>query len=187
MTLGGLALAIGMLVDNAIVVLENINRLREAGQSPEEAAVNGSDEVTAAIVASTLTTLAVFLPPVLSVTEASLLALEHNRGLSVQRLGPPIQRSREEQERAVFDPLLSADLSTDAQRSQRVNRSSTAQGPCRPAPARRRCPPSRLNRPGARPGWANSFPPAPTSVSSWRASGARPRTRRWTCTRRGWG
>jgi len=62
MTLGGLALGIGMLVDNAIVVLENIYRLREAGQEPESAAVNGSREVVAAVITSTLTTLAVFLP-----------------------------------------------------------------------------------------------------------------------------
>ena len=62
MTLGGLALGIGMLVDNAIVVLENIHRLRESGQPAEPAAVNGSEEVTSAIVASTLTTLVVFLP-----------------------------------------------------------------------------------------------------------------------------
>ncbi len=62
MTLGGLALGIGMLVDNSIVVLENIYRLRESGQSRLKAAVNGSDEVTAAVVAGTLTTLAVFGP-----------------------------------------------------------------------------------------------------------------------------
>ncbi len=62
MTLGGLALGIGMLVDNAIVVLENIYRLRESGRDPGPAAVQGSQEVTAAVVASTLTTLAVFLP-----------------------------------------------------------------------------------------------------------------------------
>jgi len=62
MTLGGLALGIGMLVDNAIVVLENIYRLRISGDPPEKAALNGSEEVTAAIVASTSTTLAVFLP-----------------------------------------------------------------------------------------------------------------------------
>jgi HAE1 family hydrophobic/amphiphilic exporter-1 len=62
MTLGGLALGIGMLVDNAIVVLENIYRLRQSGQGPIQAAINGSGEVTAAILASTLTTLAVFLP-----------------------------------------------------------------------------------------------------------------------------
>jgi len=62
MTLGGLALGVGMLVDNAIVVLENIFRLRESAGGPEQAAVAGSDEVTPAIIASTLTTLVVFLP-----------------------------------------------------------------------------------------------------------------------------
>lgn len=62
MTLGGLALGVGMLVDNAIVVLENIYRLRESGQSSETAAIKGSQEVVAAVVASTLTTLVVFLP-----------------------------------------------------------------------------------------------------------------------------
>ena len=61
MTLGGLALGVGMLVDNAIVVLENIYRLRESGDR-EKAALEGSEEVTPAIIASTLTTLAVFLP-----------------------------------------------------------------------------------------------------------------------------
>ena len=62
MTLGGLALGIGMLVDNAIVVLENIFRMRESGDSLEHATVNGTEEVTAAVVASTLTTVVVFLP-----------------------------------------------------------------------------------------------------------------------------
>jgi HAE1 family hydrophobic/amphiphilic exporter-1 len=62
MTLGGLALGIGMLVDNAIVVLENIFRMRESGDLLEHAAVNGAEEVTAAVIASTLTTVVVFLP-----------------------------------------------------------------------------------------------------------------------------
>jgi HAE1 family hydrophobic/amphiphilic exporter-1 len=62
MTLGGLALGIGMLVDNAIVVLENIYRLRESGLPHDKSAVEGSEEVTAAIIASTLTTVVVFLP-----------------------------------------------------------------------------------------------------------------------------
>ncbi len=62
MTLGGLALGIGMLVDNSIVVLENIYRLRERGLGAEQAAIDGSEEVTSAVIASTLTTLAVFLP-----------------------------------------------------------------------------------------------------------------------------
>lgn len=62
MTLGGLALGVGMLVDNAIVVLENIYRLKEGGENRQEAAIKGSSEVTSAIIASTLTTLVVFLP-----------------------------------------------------------------------------------------------------------------------------
>ena len=62
MTLGGLALGIGMLVDNAIVVLENIYRFRESGTAPQQAAIEGTEEVTSAIIASTLTTLVVFLP-----------------------------------------------------------------------------------------------------------------------------
>jgi hydrophobic/amphiphilic exporter-1 (mainly G- bacteria), HAE1 family len=62
MTLGGLALGIGMLVDNAIVVLENIFRLREQGHAPRDAAIQGTQEVRSAVIASTITTLAVFLP-----------------------------------------------------------------------------------------------------------------------------
>ena len=62
MTLGGLALGVGMLVDNAIVVLENIYRMRENNVAPDVAAIRGTEEVTGAIIASTLTTLAIFLP-----------------------------------------------------------------------------------------------------------------------------
>jgi HAE1 family hydrophobic/amphiphilic exporter-1 len=62
LSLSGLALGVGMLVDNAIVVVENIARLREAGQGPLEAARNGVAEVAGAITSSTLTTIAVFLP-----------------------------------------------------------------------------------------------------------------------------
>ena len=62
MSLGGLALGIGLLVDNAIVVLENIARHREEGKAPLEAASVGAGEVSMAIVASTLTTVAVFGP-----------------------------------------------------------------------------------------------------------------------------
>ena len=62
MSLGGIALAIGLLVDNAIVVLENIDRYKSQGMSKVEAAVTGCKEVSGAIFASTLTTLAVFVP-----------------------------------------------------------------------------------------------------------------------------
>ncbi|WP_153720585.1 efflux RND transporter permease subunit [Sporosarcina cascadiensis] len=62
MTLGALALGIGMLVDNAIVVIENIERHLAMGKDPKVAANEGSKEVGGAITASTLTTLAVFVP-----------------------------------------------------------------------------------------------------------------------------
>lgn len=64
MTLGALALGIGMLVDNAIVVIENINRHLSLGKNSKEAAHVGTKEVAGAITASTLTTVAVFLPVV---------------------------------------------------------------------------------------------------------------------------
>lgn len=62
MTLGGLALGVGMMVDNSIVILENIYRHRQEGMEGLEAAKFGANEVTGAITASTLTTVAVFLP-----------------------------------------------------------------------------------------------------------------------------
>ena len=62
MSLGGLALGIGMLVDNAIVVLESIFRCREEGDDMVEAARRGASEVGMAVTASTLTTIAVFFP-----------------------------------------------------------------------------------------------------------------------------
>ncbi|MCG1024866.1 efflux RND transporter permease subunit [Dehalobacter sp.] len=62
MTLGGLMLGIGRLVDDSVVVLENIYRFRQNGYSRIEAAVKGSSEVIIAVMASTLTTVAVFLP-----------------------------------------------------------------------------------------------------------------------------
>ncbi|MEP6485352.1 MAG: efflux RND transporter permease subunit [Rudaea sp.] len=62
MSLGGLALATGMVVDDSIVVLENIARLREHGIGIVEASVKGAREVSMAVIASTLTTVAVFFP-----------------------------------------------------------------------------------------------------------------------------
>ncbi len=64
MSLGGLALGVGMLVDNAIVVLEAIYRRREEGMGAVEAARKGGADVGRAVTASTLTTVAVFLPVV---------------------------------------------------------------------------------------------------------------------------
>jgi HAE1 family hydrophobic/amphiphilic exporter-1 len=73
MTLSGLALGVGMLVDNAVVVLENMVRKNQAGISLREAAVSGADEVLLAVTASTVTTVVVFLPIVFVNREISIL------------------------------------------------------------------------------------------------------------------
>lgn len=65
MTLAGLALGVGMLVDNSIVILENIYSYRERGTKPGVAAVLGAEEMSSAITSSTLTTVCVFLPMIL--------------------------------------------------------------------------------------------------------------------------
>ncbi|MDP2971250.1 MAG: efflux RND transporter permease subunit [Deltaproteobacteria bacterium] len=62
MTLGGLALGVGRLVDDAIVVLENINRHIELGESPEEASYKGATEVSKPVIAATITSIVVFTP-----------------------------------------------------------------------------------------------------------------------------
>ncbi|WP_059103451.1 efflux RND transporter permease subunit [Shouchella shacheensis] len=62
MTLGGLALGVGLVIDNAIVVIENIYRHLSKGKTPKLAALDGTKEVLGAITASTLTTISVFLP-----------------------------------------------------------------------------------------------------------------------------
>ena len=61
-SLAGLALGVGMLVDNSIVAIENIYRLRQEGRTAKEAAIEGAKEISGAITASTLTTACVFLP-----------------------------------------------------------------------------------------------------------------------------
>lgn len=80
-SLSGLALGIGMLVDNSIVVIENIYRLRSLGESPKRAAVEGAKQVTGAIVASTLTTICVFAPIVF--TEGITRQLFVDMGLTI--------------------------------------------------------------------------------------------------------
>ena len=80
-SLSGLALGIGMLVDNSIVVIENIYRLRNEGLPMKEAAVEGAKEVAGAIVASTLTTVCVFAPIVF--TEGITRQLFVDMGLTI--------------------------------------------------------------------------------------------------------
>jgi HAE1 family hydrophobic/amphiphilic exporter-1 len=76
MSFGGLALGIGMVIDNSIVVLENIVRLRENRHSPEESALTGTRQVTGAIIASTLTTTVIFLPVIFMQTISGMLFRE---------------------------------------------------------------------------------------------------------------
>ena len=76
MSFGGLALGIGLIVDNAIVVLENIVRLRENGRDLEESALTGTKQVAGAIIASTLTTSVIFLPVVFMQTISGMLFKE---------------------------------------------------------------------------------------------------------------
>lgn len=74
MTLGGIALGVGLLVDNAVVVIENTFRHLEKGSPRQESAVLGATEVGLAITASTLTTMAIFIPMSLSQSIAGKLA-----------------------------------------------------------------------------------------------------------------
>ena len=135
MSLGGLTLGIGMLVDNSIVVLESIDRKRKSGLRRMTAAVEGTLEVSAAVSASTLTTVAVFLPLVfvegiagqlfgdqaLTVTFSLLASLvvaitviPMLAGLGAERAESPGEEAREESghlgrfERAYHGLLLSA-------------------------------------------------------------------------------
>lgn len=80
-SLSGLALGVGMLVDNSIVVIENIYRMRSEGKSMREAAIEGAKEVAGAIMASTLTTVCVFLPIVF--TEGITRQLFVDMGLTI--------------------------------------------------------------------------------------------------------
>jgi len=72
-SLAGISFAVGMLVDNAIVVLENIDRHRSLGKSPWNASYDGAKEVWGAVLASTTTTVAVFLPIIFMAEEAGQL------------------------------------------------------------------------------------------------------------------
>ena len=82
-SLAGLAFAVGLVVDNAIVVLENIFTHIQKGKSPTQAAIDGTQEVGGAMLASTLTTVAVFIPIVLVTGEAGQLFFDLGIALSV--------------------------------------------------------------------------------------------------------
>ena len=72
-SLAGIAFAVGMVVDSAIVVLENIYRHLQSGEEPFQAAYKGTTEVWGAVLASTLTTIGVFIPVILVEQEVGQL------------------------------------------------------------------------------------------------------------------
>lgn len=119
MTLGGLALGVGMLVDNAIVVLENIYRYRQEGYNRKEAASRGSQEVGMAILASTLTTVIVFLPVVFVEGLASQLFKELALTITFSLLASLIVA-------LTFIPMLSSKILRISKRDQTFN--GTARG-----------------------------------------------------------
>ncbi|MCH1984294.1 efflux RND transporter permease subunit [Ruminococcus sp. OA3] len=120
-SLSGLALGVGMLVDNSIVVIENIYRLRSLGYTRKKAAVAGARQVAGAIMASTLTTICVFLPIVF--TEGITRQLFVDMGLTiaysllaslfialtlVPMMSAGMLKNVKEQRQPMFDRLLSA-------------------------------------------------------------------------------
>ncbi len=118
-SLSGLAVAVGMLVDNSVVVIENIYRLRAKGANVIQAAVSGARQVAGAVTASTLTTICVFLPIVfiegitkqlftdlaLTMTYALLASLIVSLTL-VPAMASGMLRKEKVQKHAVFDKLL---------------------------------------------------------------------------------
>ena len=121
MSLSGLALGIGMLVDNSIVVIENIYRLRGKGIAAPRAAVQGTRQVAGAIIASTLTTACVFLPMIyttgivndlmspmsLTIVFCLLASLVVAMTL-VPAAGSTILRNVKEKQHPLFDKILDA-------------------------------------------------------------------------------
>ena len=118
-SLSGLAVAVGMLVDNSVVVIENIYRLRSKGANVIQAAVSGATQVAGAVTASTLTTVCVFLPIVfvegitrqlftdlaLTMTYALLASLIVSLTL-VPAMASGLLRKEKKQKRAIMDRFL---------------------------------------------------------------------------------
>ncbi|WP_088328324.1 efflux RND transporter permease subunit [Lacimicrobium sp. SS2-24] len=128
MSLGGIALAIGLLVDNSIVVLENIDRHKRSGNDVTQAAATGTKEVSSAIVASTLTTMAVFFPLVfvegiagqLFSDQALTVTFALGVSLVVALTLIPMLASRQKRERAT--ETTSLDLNTPATDNKKKGR-----------------------------------------------------------------
>ncbi|MBQ9988475.1 MAG: efflux RND transporter permease subunit [Clostridia bacterium] len=121
-SLAGLAIGVGMLVDNSIVVIENIYRLRSLGVSPVRAAVSGAGQVAASLLASTLTTVCVFVPIVfvegltrqlftdmaLTITYSLMASLVVALTLVPAAATGMLRKTREQKKITLFDRMLSA-------------------------------------------------------------------------------
>ncbi len=118
-SLSGLALGVGMLVDNSIVVIENIYRLRSQGMSAARAAVKGANQVAGAIFASTLTTVCVFLPIVFTdgltrqLFTDMALTIGYSLGASlivaltvVPSMGATLLKNSKEKSHKLFDKIM---------------------------------------------------------------------------------
>jgi len=112
MTLFGMTIGVGMVVDNAIVILENVTRHREEGERPAEAAVYGSSEVAMAITASTLTTVCIFFPIIFVKGVSRILFTEFAVVVSVVLLGSLFSA-------LTLTPMLSATLMGREDRERR--------------------------------------------------------------------
>lgn len=120
-SLSGLALGIGMLVDNSIVVIENIYRLRNKGISAARAAVMGANQVAGAIFSSTLTTICVFLPIVFTdgitrqIMQDMCLTIAYSLSASlvvaltvVPTMGSTMLKKQKERKHRLFQALVTA-------------------------------------------------------------------------------
>jgi HAE1 family hydrophobic/amphiphilic exporter-1 len=154
MSLGGLALGVGMLVDNAIVVLESIMRCRDEGDPPKVAALRGTREVLGAVIASTLTTVAVFAPIVfvsgvagqLFGDQAMTVVTALSVSLLVSVLFIPMLASR----RWLMGGPVEGDRVSGP---ERATEQPAARAPRAPAPRWRRASLRALSEVAALPGW----------------------------------
>lgn len=115
-SLGGIAVGIGMLLDNAIIVIENNSRYRDLNYSNKEAVIKGTQEVLMPIIASTLTTVAVFVPLIFVKGIASELFRDQSLAIAISLISSifvsiilvPMLDSRENFPNVKFDKLLIA-------------------------------------------------------------------------------
>ena len=125
-SLAGIAFAVGMVVDAAIVVLENIYRLRQQGMPPAQAAYEGARQVWGAILVSALTTVMVFIPILVMELEAGP-ALPRHRGGDLG-LGGAVAGGRRDGDPGAFERLLGRHAARQAEGDAAARRRSFRAG-----------------------------------------------------------